>query len=175
MAPEPGGLKDASTGRAKLFAIIRQLAIGMLATVRSDGSLHARPMVTRFEGEEGPLWFFTSERDPKAGEIEADRHVAVAYADPGRQLFAAVNGKARLTRDRKRMEALWSPTLVTWFPKGLDDPDLALLRVDVVAGEYWDAPSSTMVEIIAAVQSGLENPPPVDVGDHARVRMKPGR
>lgn len=166
---------DASTRRAKLFAIIRELKIGMLTTLRHDGSLHVRPMVTRLEHEGGPLWFFTAEQAPKSGEVDADRHVAVAYADPGRQLFAAVSGTARVLRDRARMEALWSPTLVTWFPKGLDDPDLALLRVDATIGEYWDAPSSTMVEIIAAVQSGLDNPPAVDVGDHAKVRLKLGR
>ena len=69
---------------------------------------------------------------------------------------------AAVVRDRDLMKRLWEPTLVTWFPKGLEDRTLALLRVEVRGGEYWDVPSSTMVEIIAAVQTGLDNPPPVD-------------
>jgi general stress protein 26 len=39
-----------------------------------------------------------------------------------------------------------------WFPDGLDDPDLALLRVHVEAAEYWDSPSSTMVHIVGFVR-----------------------
>lgn len=157
--------------KEKLFAIIRDIRIGMLATARGDGRLHMRPMVTHLEEADGPLWFFTAEDSPKAEEIASDRHVAIGYTDAKRQMYAVVSGTARLVQDHEVIRRLWSPTLVTWFPKGMEDPNLALLRVDVSGGEYWDAPSSTMVEIMAAVQSGLAHPPPIDSGDHAKVRM----
>lgn len=160
-----------ANAREKLYGIIRDIEIGMLTTVRPDGRLHTRPMATRFEDPTGPLWFFTAEETPKVAELEEDRHVSVAYADPKRQIYAVVSGRGTVVRDRAAIARLWAPTLITWFPKGPDDPNIALLRVDVRTGEYWEAPSSTMVEIIAAVQAGLDNPPRVDVGDHAKVKL----
>ena len=32
-----------------------------------------------------------------------------------------------------------------WFPEGKDDPEIALLRVNLEKAEYWDSPSSTVV------------------------------
>jgi general stress protein 26 len=50
-------------------------------------------------------------------------------------------------RDRQQMEALWSPWFRTWFPQGLDEPHLTLLKVAVAQAEYWDLPSSTRVQL----------------------------
>jgi general stress protein 26 len=36
------------------------------------------------------------------------------------------------------MKDLWTPEIKHWFPNGLDDPDLTLLKVDIVEVEYWD-------------------------------------
>jgi general stress protein 26 len=162
-----------SQTREKLFAIIREIGVAMLATVRDNGSPHVRPMVTLFRKDsDNELWFFTAEHSAKTDEIEEDRHVAAAYADAKRNVYASLNGTASLVRDPALIQELWTPTLVTWFPGGKDDPNLALLRVKVRSGEYWDAPSSTMVEIIAAVQDGLDSPPPVDAGEHQRVQLR---
>lgn len=172
---ESANRKAEGNPREKLHALIREIEIGMLTTVRPDGRLHTRPMATRFDEQAADrlatLWFFTAEHTPKTEEIAADRHVSISYADVGRKSFVAVSGIARIVRDPAVLRRFWEPALTAWFPKGLEDPELALLRVDVRSGEYWDAPTSSMIEIIAAVQSGLENPPRVDVGDHARVRM----
>ncbi len=156
----------------KLYEIIRDLEVGMLTTVRADGTLHTRPMVTRFDESSGGLWFFTNEHAPKAREVKADDEVVVAYADAKRQVYASVSGRAALSHDQALMKRLWAPALITWFPKGLDDPDLALMNVDVQNGEFWDVPSKTVAEIMAAVQDGLDNPPPVDTGDHGKVKIR---
>ena len=52
------------------------------------------------------------------------------------------------------MKELWNHLYQAWFPQGLEEPDLALLKVDVERAEYWDAPSGTMAEI-----AGLLNMP----------------
>jgi general stress protein 26 len=36
------------------------------------------------------------------------------------------------------------PEFKIWFPKGKDDPEVALLRVTLEKAEYWDSPSSTI-------------------------------
>ena len=50
----------------------------------------------------------------------------------------------------------------TWFPKGIDDPEAALLKVAVDGAEYWDAPNSTMVHAYGYLKARLtgESPHP---------------
>jgi general stress protein 26 len=51
------------------------------------------------------------------------------------------------------MEELWSPLHRAWFPKGLDDPNIALLQVEVDRAEYWDSPSSKVVQLIGLAKA----------------------
>ncbi len=56
-------------------------------------------------------------------------------------------GTAELVRDLDKARELWNPDLETWFPRGLDDPDLALLRVTVTRAECWDSPDGAVVHL----------------------------
>ena len=37
------------------------------------------------------------------------------------------------------MKELWSPVYKAYFPEGLDDPALRLLKVNVHKAEYWES------------------------------------
>ena len=96
----------------------------------------------------GRLWFFTQAHSPKAIEAEANSHqVSLAYADPRDEDFASISGTANVVRDREKMQALWHSSLERWFPRGLEDPDLALLEVRIDKAEYWDEPREQNVKI----------------------------
>src|SRR5438128_1705005 len=142
---------NAEQNVAKLAQLIKGIKVAMLTTRCEDGSLHSRPMVTQQTGFDGTLWFFTQARAPKVGEIQRSEQVNLSYASPEEQRYVSVSGTAGLVRDPHKVRELWSPLLKAWFPKGPDDPDLALLRVEVERAEYWDAPSSTMVHLVGFV------------------------
>jgi len=110
---------------------IEGIRFAMLTTIGPDGSLAGRPMTTVQKDFDGTLWFFTSASSPGAQEVAARAAVGLQYVEPKDDVYVSLSGDARLERDRSRMEALWSPMIQAWFPKGLDDPDLTLLRVDV--------------------------------------------
>ena len=139
------------TGRGgrlgKLTELIEDIRIAMLTTAMPDGTLRSRPMATQQTESDGDLWFFTQASAAKAEEIRANPHVNVSYASPRENRYVSVSGTATLVRDRKKMEELWDQLYKAWFPQGLEEPDLALLRVDVERAEYWDAPSGMMAEI----------------------------
>jgi general stress protein 26 len=101
---------------------------------------------------DGDLWFFTGASTPKAQEIEKDRNVNVSYAEPKANKYVSVSGLATVVHDRQKAQELWNPLFKTWFPKGLDDPNLALLKVTVTQAEYWDAPSSSFVSLAGFVK-----------------------
>lgn len=131
---------------ARLGTLLKDYQVAMLTTLHAqDGSLHSRPMMTQFftqtELFDGTLWFFSKFSSAKVDEIRAGSQVNIAYSSPGQNRYISVSGAAYVIRERMRMETLWNEVYRTWFPRGLDEPDLVLLRVDVSEAEIWDAAS----------------------------------
>jgi general stress protein 26 len=141
------------TALRKLNELVKDIRIAMLTTIREDGMPHSRPMATQQMETDGDLWFFTGWSTHKAREIEVLPLVNVAYADPNGNTYVSVSGRAQLLRDQAKAKELWNPFYRAWFPNGLEDPDLALLKVTVEHVEYWDAPSGTMVQLAGLVKS----------------------
>lgn len=137
----------------KLHDLIKDIKVAMLTTAEADGSLRSRPMMTQKAEFNGQIWFFTEVNSAKVDEVQREQQVNVSYADPGSQTYVSVSGTASISRDRKKMEELWSPLHKAWFPKGLDDPNIGLLQVNVDKAEYWDAPSSTIVQLIGLAKA----------------------
>jgi general stress protein 26 len=137
----------------KLAGLIKDIKFAMLTTVHSDGSLHSRPMATQQQEFNGDLWFFTRGDSVKVEDAERDEHVNVSYSSPDDQKYVSISGMAVLVRDRQKIEELWNPIYKAWFPKGLEDPELALLKVNVEGAEYWDTPSGKMVQLIGFVKA----------------------
>ena len=154
---------------AKLWDMIKAIEFAMMVTEDGD-MLRSRPMAVSQKAFDGKLWFFTRASSHKVTEVEQDHRVNLAYAHPGKQDFVSVSGRARLNRDPAAIAQHWSEPLRTWFPKGKDDPDVALLEVTVQQAEYWDAPSSTMLHAYGYVKSALTGQPP-SPGGHGTVSL----
>jgi general stress protein 26 len=159
-----------SEGVKKLWDMIKDVRVAMMTTVAEDGSLHSRPMATQQTDFDGDIWFFTGARSLKVFEVQRDHKVNLSYANPDDERYVSVSGSATLVRDRKKAEQLWNPLHKAWFPKGLDDPDLAMLKVTVERAEYWDAPSSTMVQIAGFVKAMLTGER-YEPGEHGKVDL----
>ena len=152
---------------------IRELTEGidfcMLTTI-DRGHLRSRPMSTQKFEFDGDLWFFTDENTHKIEEINKDDRVCVAYSKPEDNVYLSVSGRAQVVKDRAKIEELWSPILKAWFPEGLDDPSLCLLKIPVEQAEYWDAPSSRIVqlfEMAKALATGQE----ADYGENKKIEL----
>ena len=153
----------------KVNDLIKDVQIAMLTTI-DGGVLRSRPMQTQEAEFNGDLWFFTSTDTHKTDEIEKDARVNVSYASPASNTYVSVSGTASLVSDKEKIEELWNPILKAWFPKGLDDPTLILLKVSVEQAEYWDSSSSTIVKVVGFVKA-LVTGERADGGDHGRVNL----
>ncbi len=149
--------QDRGENIKKLNELIKDIKFAMLTTADEEGQLHSRPMATLREPFDGTLWFFTYYESGKSHELEKDHHVNVSFAAPDENRYVSLSGMARVFRDQAKAKELWNPALKAYFPQGLDDPNLALLRVDVQKAEYWDSPSSKVVQafgFLKAVTTG---------------------
>ncbi len=132
---------------AKLNELIKGIEFAMLTTIRSNGSLHSCPMATAEVHGDGALWFFSGNNSEKVEAIKSDPRVNLAYSDSGSQRYVSITGHAEPLRDHVKAKELWSARYERWFPKGLDDPNLILLRIEVRDAEYWDVAVGRMVQL----------------------------
>ena len=125
-------------------------------------------MVAKRGESDGEFWFFTYADSRKVREVRAEPRILLTYAEPKKQDYVALNGRAEVVQDPGKVKALWREPLRTWFPKGPDDPEIALLRVRIADAEYWDSPSSAMVYAYGYAKARLTGEPP-NPGDVGRV------
>lgn len=154
----------------KLAEMIKGIKFAMLTTVESDGSLHSRPMATQDIEFDGDLWFFTRGDAPKVSEAKEHHEVNVSFSDPTHSKYVSASGTAATVRDRAKIEELWKPIYKTFFPQGLDDPELALLKVSVHRAEYWDSPSSGIGRIFNFAKAYVTKDAS-KLGDHAKIEL----
>lgn len=157
------------TSIEKLKEMLEGIDFCMLTTI-DGGQLRSRPMSTQQFEFDGDLWFFTRDNTHKADEVAKDPRVNVAYSKPDNNRYVSVSGTAEIVKDRAKMEKFWSPILKAWFPDGLEDPHICLLKVGVEQAEYWDAPSSTIVQLFGmakALATGTE----MSYGENKKINL----
>ncbi|MEP6924654.1 MAG: pyridoxamine 5'-phosphate oxidase family protein [Pyrinomonadaceae bacterium] len=137
----------------KINELIKDVRIAMLTTVDENGLLRSRPMATQKAEFDGDVYFFTKEHSPKTDEIQREHNINVAYSNPDKQHYVSLSGKASIITDQAKLEELWTPELKAWFPDGLEDPELALLKIETSQAEYWDTPNSTVVYLIGLAKA----------------------
>jgi general stress protein 26 len=156
----------------KLRDMIKDIDFCMLTTIDDEGDPHSRPMSSNGDiDENGDLWFFTNASSLKVSEVKQSPKVNVSFADPENQRYVSVTGTATVVRDRQKIDELWRPAFKMWFPEGKDDPDIALLKVSLEKGEYWDSPSSTIGYALSFVASLVTGKQP-DFGENKKVDLQ---
>lgn len=159
--------------RHTLWQLIKDMEIAMLTTVTESGHLHSRPMATQqVDVDRAELWFFTSIDSPKIAEIYHERQVGVAYASPETQRYVSIAGRAFVVRDGEKANELWSTDALTWFPLGVNDPHLAMLRIEVESAQFWDSPGAKVVHLGGLMELRLPRAATHNLGGGQKVSVR---
>ncbi len=96
----------------------------------------AVPMTAQLDkNADSVIWFFTGRDRPLASGGAA----TATFAANDHQLFARFSGVLTEETSPERLDQFWSPIIDAWFPKGKDDPNLLLLRMDLGQAEIWNS------------------------------------
>ena len=150
---------------------IKDVKFGMFTTLNPEGKVTSRPMTSQQLDDAGNVWFFTSDESDFVRHLSMHPQVNVSFADPEDSLYVSIAGHAELTRDRAKIDELWSPLVSAWFDGGKEDPHLALVKVHVDTAEYWDTHSSKMTQLYALAKSALTGKAPRDLGEHKKITL----
>lgn len=143
----------------KLKDKIKDIRIAMMTTLKQDGDFDTRPMATHDIDPDGTMWFFTYDDTNKVTELRQNNRVSLGFSAPDDELYVTVMGTAEVVKDQAKINDLWSDFLKTWFPNGKDDPRIALLKVSVHSGEYWDRPGGQVVKLFEMAKGAITGQP----------------
>lgn len=137
----------------KFRDLVKDVTVCMFTTVDESHDITSRPMFTSHVDEEGNVWFFTNEFSEKINEVSKDNLVHLIYSHPVKNIYVDVKGTCSVIIDKKKMEELWDPTLKNWFPAGLEDPKICLVKVATETAHFWNNSTSKMGLFFQMVRS----------------------
>ncbi|MEG3147474.1 pyridoxamine 5'-phosphate oxidase family protein [Sphingomonas sp. RT2P30] len=129
----------------------------------ADGSSHSEPLTAQLDDDQvDTLFFFTGKDNRLAGGGK----VMAQFVSKGHDFFACLSGTIARDDDFGMIDKLWNKQVEAWFPGGKDDPNLALLRLDIDSAELWEADMSLtgMVKMLFGAKIN-----PSEEGSHAKV------
>lgn len=156
MAHDNRNNRDEQDAIKKLRELMKDIRFAMFTTVDAEGVLRSRPMATQEIEFDGDLWFFTRVDTGKVDDVRQYKQVNVSFAAPDDQRYVSVMGSAEIIDDRAKMEELWNPLYKAYFPEGLGDTRLRLIKVEVREAEYWDSPGkvASAIGFVKAIVTG---------------------
>lgn len=156
---------------AQLQEMVRDIDVAMITTVTPDGALHSRPMVTRHFNEQGEIWFLLRDDVDAVEDLEAEHAVNVNYSSPEKRRYVSIRGSGTVFHDHDKAQELWDDALKAYFPQGLDDPHLAVLRVQIEIAEFWESPSQAATQLMARERA--DSSPSTGIHTKLAVRATP--
>jgi general stress protein 26 len=151
-------MSNLDTSTDALWDMIKDIRFAMFTTRSHEphhaGHLHSRPMTTQNKRlTDDTLWFFMSRKGAPVNDLQADPIVNLSYADTDADTYISVSGNARVVDDPEKIKALWNKAVEAWFPGGQDDPDLALVAVNITHAHYWDVKENKLVQLLAMTKA----------------------
>lgn len=150
--------------------MVQDIKTCMMVTLGDSGQMRSRPMQVQEMDLLNQIWFFTSEFTSQAHDVANNMAVCLDFADIKGNRYLSLSGFGEVVHDKEKMKELYTPVMRAWFPEGLEDPRLTLLKVTPSSAEYWEAGGSRigqMIDIAKAVVSGNT----YKQGEHERVEM----
>jgi general stress protein 26 len=139
----------------ELANYLKGMRFAMLTTTDPDGALRSRPMTVQNELDDGAFLFFTKADSGKVHSIETDQHVNLAFSDEDAGRYVSIAGLARIIDDRAKMREMWSPIYTAFFPDGVEDPELRLIRIETESAEVWEGPGGRVRQIIGMAKAAF--------------------
>ncbi len=156
----------------KLKELVESINICMYCTMEQGSKMASRPMSTAKIEDNGDIWFFTTDHSGPAENAEKAPEVCLNYSSPAKNTYVCVMGDPELSFDKAKMEELWSPILKTWFPDGLETPDIALVKVTPTNAHYWESDVSRMRLLFSFVKAAVTGEPANGTeGDHGELNV----
>jgi general stress protein 26 len=133
------------------YTVMEKADAAYLTTIDGEGFPHTRAMLNlrnpsqypeliQFFQEHGNnmvLYFTTNTSSKKVAQIKANPRVSVYFCTPKKFHGVMLGGSIEIVTDDAIKHALWQEGWKRYYPKGVTDPDYAILRLAPHFAEGW--------------------------------------
>src|ERR1700759_5236493 len=131
--------------RKKLKEMAKEMAgidIAILSTLTDNGWIANRPMSNNGDvSYDGTSYYFSYEQARVVSDIERNPKVALGFSSEAglfsEGIYVAIEGTAKLIRDKAAFQQHWTSDLDKWFDDGVDTPGMVLIKVKANRAPYW--------------------------------------
>jgi general stress protein 26 len=139
----------------KFKELIKHEPTCLFTTRLTQVPLTTRPMSVQKVCDQGNFWFLSSSESDKNEEIKIDDRVQLFFLNTSDYEFLSVYGKASITRDKQKIDELWTDIAKAWFEDGKDDPRVTVIKVTPEEGFYWDTKNGKLISMIKILASAV--------------------
>ncbi len=146
-----------------LWKELDKLHAGMLG-VEGSGQ-HLQPMAHHADREGRRIWFLTKRDTDLVQALHPGAKAHFTIVSKAQDFHACMSGLLSVRDDRAMLDRIWSPVSAAWYPGGKDDPDLAMLALDLSSAAIWASTANTLAFAweIAKANASAEKLPDVGV------------
>ncbi|KEF34646.1 general stress protein [Deinococcus sp. RL] len=153
-----------------MAAVMKNVKFAMLTVQAEDGHLQAHPMTTQQTEFDGDVWFIGGKDTAQVQSMRVRPNVNVSYADHSGGNYVSISGAAQLVEDRAKLEELWSDFYKAYFPGGMDDPNVQLIKIEAQGGEYWGS-DGKLKNFLQMARAAVTGKPATDLGTNETVEF----
>ena len=139
----------------KFQELVDHSAVCLFTTNLSHLPLTTRPMSVQKVDEQGNFWFLSASDSSKNQEITSDNRVQLFFLNVSDYEFLTVYGTASISRDKKKIDELWTDIAKAWFSEGKEDPRVSVIKFQPDEAFYWDTKSGKIVSVIKIFASAV--------------------
>ena len=128
---------------AHIAKAMKDIDFVMLGTHTKDGQIGHRPMSNNREVDyDGDSYYFTWEDCLMVEDIKRNPKVGVSlqgqHDEMGPGIFIALEGDAKILRDKAQFAEHWSEGNDRWFEDGIATEGVVMIHVNATRAAYWD-------------------------------------
>jgi general stress protein 26 len=126
---------------------------------------HQEPMTAQLDADaNGEFWFYCNRdnRIAKGGEAMAQ------FVSKGHDIFACIHGTLVEETRPEIIDRYWSNQTEAWFEGGRNDPNLMMLRFELMHAEIWEGDQSLSGKFKMLTGQTIR---PDEAGSHAEVAL----
>lgn len=140
----------------KITQLVDKIDIGMLCTYPEESNyVHAVPMSRQEIDKDGNIWYLFSAESETYKHLKKNDCVSILFSQVSDYRFLAINGRAEVSRDQERIEKYWNKFVEAWFEKGKEDPNIRILKVNLIDAHYWDNNTNKLITLIKVATSAI--------------------
>jgi len=133
--------------------------------------LHMRPMTPHADAARNTVWFLCASDNQLAQTGAESGRAYFTIQSPDERFYACLSGPITVSRDRDKLNELWSVFASAFFEGGPEDSSAVLLELTPEEAEIWtvEASGTQFAAEIARAAFGAKSRP--DLGTHDVVAL----